>query len=111
MGYVMDRRVGNSGGLGGAFGLLWAVGETPVKPMAATPKQAGCCTPGGGSWHLLRVRLKERAGLETFAYPSRTSPTLHCYCRRRFPIPRGPAVGSQLAAAGKSLAAGTKLPP
>lgn len=26
MGYVMDRRLGNSGGLGGAFGMLWAVG-------------------------------------------------------------------------------------
>jgi hypothetical protein len=26
MGYAMDRRVGNTGGLGGAFGLLAAVG-------------------------------------------------------------------------------------
>jgi len=26
MGYVQDRLVGNSGGLGGAFGLLWAIG-------------------------------------------------------------------------------------
>eukprot|EP00878_Enallax_costatus_P012594 GHUV01013153.1.p1 GENE.GHUV01013153.1~~GHUV01013153.1.p1 ORF type:complete len:352 (+),score=80.90 GHUV01013153.1:233-1288(+) len=25
MGYVMDRRLGNSGGLGGAFGFFWAV--------------------------------------------------------------------------------------
>ena len=27
MGYVTDRRVGNSGGLGGAFGLLYAIGQ------------------------------------------------------------------------------------
>jgi hypothetical protein len=26
MGYVMDRRLGNSGGLGGAFGFFWAIG-------------------------------------------------------------------------------------
>ncbi|KAF6255308.1 hypothetical protein COO60DRAFT_1536079 [Scenedesmus sp. NREL 46B-D3] len=26
MGYVMDRRLGNTGGLGGAFGLLYAIG-------------------------------------------------------------------------------------
>lgn len=26
MGYVMDRRIGNSGGLGGAFGFLYAIG-------------------------------------------------------------------------------------
>ncbi|KAI8466288.1 MAG: hypothetical protein J3K34DRAFT_434302 [Monoraphidium minutum] len=26
LGYVMDRRVGNTGGLGGAFGMLWAIG-------------------------------------------------------------------------------------
>lgn len=25
-GYVMDRRIGNSGGLGGGFGFLWAIG-------------------------------------------------------------------------------------
>lgn len=27
IGYVMDRRVGNTGGLGGIYGILWAVGK------------------------------------------------------------------------------------
>jgi hypothetical protein len=26
MGYVMDRRLGNTGGLGGAFGFFWGIG-------------------------------------------------------------------------------------
>ena len=36
MGYVMDSRVGNSGGLGGAFGLLWAIGAPFPYPEGAT---------------------------------------------------------------------------
>ena len=30
-GYVMDRAVGNTEGLGGVFGLLWAIGKSPFK--------------------------------------------------------------------------------
>ncbi|QDZ20078.1 hypothetical protein HOP50_03g25970 [Chloropicon primus] len=30
-GYVMDRNVGNTDGLGGVFGLMWAVGKSPFK--------------------------------------------------------------------------------
>ena len=30
-GYVMDRAVGNTGGLGGVFGLMWAIGKSPFK--------------------------------------------------------------------------------
>lgn len=38
MGYVMDRRIGNTGGLGGAFGLMYGIGiPLPVpegRPLA-----------------------------------------------------------------------------
>jgi len=30
-GYVMDRAVGNTGGLGGVFGLMWAIGKSPFQ--------------------------------------------------------------------------------
>lgn len=43
MGYVMDRRLGNSGGLGGAFGFFWAIGcPLPYpegKPWASSLQQ------------------------------------------------------------------------
>ncbi|EFJ45079.1 hypothetical protein VOLCADRAFT_94556 [Volvox carteri f. nagariensis] len=32
MGYVMDRRIGNTDGLGGAFGLMWALGAPLPAP-------------------------------------------------------------------------------
>jgi len=28
---VMDRAVGNTGGLGGVFGLMWAIGKSPFQ--------------------------------------------------------------------------------
>ena len=34
IGYVMDRDVGNSGGLGGAYGLLYAIGKPLPFPEA-----------------------------------------------------------------------------
>lgn len=42
MGYVMDRRVGDTDGLGGAFGLLHAIGVPFPFPGTVGVK---CCIP------------------------------------------------------------------
>ncbi|KAG2424116.1 hypothetical protein HXX76_014790 [Chlamydomonas incerta] len=50
MGYVMDRRIGNTGGLGGAVGLMWALGA----PLPA---------PEGRPWSpSLQLRLLNSGG-------------------------------------------------
>lgn len=43
VGYVIDRTVGNTGGLGGAFGFFWATGNALPFPE---------CQPFKGSWQL-----------------------------------------------------------
>merc|ERR1712032_332092 len=40
IGYVMNRRVGNTGGLGGIYGILWAVGKPFPFPEANPHKQS-----------------------------------------------------------------------
>merc|ERR1712113_455613 len=40
IGYVMDRRVGNTGGLGGLYGILWAVGKPFPFPEANPHKNS-----------------------------------------------------------------------
>jgi hypothetical protein len=58
MGYVQDRRIGNSGGLGGAFGFLWALGcpfpYPEGKPWTSSwQQQVWGVEPGPDAW--LRV--------------------------------------------------------
>ena len=48
IGYVVDREVGNTGGLGGLYGLLWAIGRGLPFPEAQVRRvegEGGCKTP------------------------------------------------------------------
>lgn len=51
VGYVVDRTVGNTGGLGGAFGFFWATGNALPFPE---------CEPFKGSWQLRGLGLLQK---------------------------------------------------
>ena len=52
VGYVIDRTVGNTGGLGGAFGFFWATGNPLPFPE---------CQPFKGSLQMQGLTLLQKA--------------------------------------------------